>query len=122
MTVLLRRNIAPRYNVSAQYLLNIINPIYYSEAPGGSLGTTGFYIYGSDDIHYLDDNGSNIRLFKYGSNAQKFIVNEQIGTIDHAKGILDIRNLHIVALADIDWEITLKPKSNDVVSALTTNC
>lgn len=119
MTVLLRRNVAPRYNVSAQYLLNIINPIYYSEAPGGSLGTTGFYIDGSDDIHYLDDNGSNIRLFKYGSNAQKFIVNEQIGTIDHAKGILDIRNLHVVALADIDWEITIKPKSNDVVSALT---
>ena len=119
MTVLLRRNIAPRYNVSAQYLLNIINPIHYSESPGGSLGTTGFYIYGSDEIHYLDDNGSNIRLFKYGSSAQKFIVNEQIGTIDHARGILDIRNLHIVALADIDWEITLKPKSNDVVSALT---
>jgi len=119
MTVLLRRNIAPRYNVSAQYLLNIINPIYYSESPGGSIGTTGFYINGSDDIHYLDDNGSKIRLFKYGANAQKFIVDEQIGTIDHAKGVLDIRNLHITALADIDWEITIKPKSNDVVSALT---
>ena len=119
MTVLLRRNISPRYNVSAQYLLNIINPIQYSESPGGSIGTTGFYIYGSDEIHYLDDNGSNIRLFKYGSNAQKFIVDESIGTIDHANGILDIRNLHITALADIDWEISIKPKSNDVVSALT---
>lgn len=119
MTVLLRRNIAPRYNVSAQYLLNIINPIYYSEFAGGSIGTTGFYIDGSDDVHYLDDNGTDIRLFKYGSNAQKFIVSEQIGTIDHAKGIIDIRNLHITALADIDWEITIKPKSNDVVSALT---
>jgi len=119
MTVLLRRNISPRYNVSAQYLLNIINPIQYSESPGGSIGTTGFYIYGSDEIHYLDDNGSNIRLFKYGSNAQKFIVDERIGTIDHDNGILDIRNLHITALADIDWEISIKPKSNDVVSALT---
>jgi hypothetical protein len=119
MTVLLRRNISPRYNVSAQYLLNIINPIQYSEAPGGSLGTTGFYISGSDEIHYLDDNGTNVRLFKYGANAQKFIVDEQIGTIDHAKGIIDIRNLHITALADIDWEISIKPKSNDVVSALT---
>lgn len=119
MTVLLRRNIAPRYNVSAQYLLNIINPIHFSEAPGGSIGTTGFYIDGSDEIHYLDDNGDKIRLFKYTANAQKFIVNEQIGTIYHDKGIIDIRNLHITALADIDWEITIKPKSNDVVSALT---
>lgn len=119
MTVLLRRNISPRYGVSAQYLLNIINPIHYSESAGGSIGTTGFYIDGSEDIHYLDDNGVYIRLFKYGTNSQKFIVNDQIGTIDHAKGIIDIRNLHITALADIDWEITIKPKSNDVVSALT---
>lgn len=119
MTVLLRRNIAPRYNVSAQYLLNVINPIHYSEAAGGSIGTTGFYIDGSDEIHYLDDNGTNIRLFRYAANAEKIIVDEQIGTIDHAKGVLDIRNLHITALADIDWELTIKPKSNDVVSALT---
>ena len=119
MTVLIRRNIAPRYNVSAQYLLNLINPIHYSESAGGSVGTTGFYIYGSDEIHYLDDNGEKIRLFKYGSNAEKFIVDDAIGTIDHANGIIDIRNLHITALADVDWEITIKPNSNDVVSAYT---
>ena len=119
MTVLLRRKLIVRYNVSAQYLINIINPIFYSEVAGGSISTTGFYIAGSDDIHYIDDYKTNLRLFKYGTNAEKIVVNEQIGTIDHANGILDIRNLNITALADVDFEITVKPRSNDVVSALT---
>lgn len=119
MTVLLRRNISPRYGVSAQYLLNLINPIAYSELAGGSIATTGFYIDGSDEIHYIDDLKNNLRLFKYGTNAEKIVINEQIGTIDHEKGILDIRNLNVAALADIDWEWTVKPQSNDVVSALT---
>lgn len=119
MTVLLRRNISARYNVSAQYLLNLINPIAYSEVAGGSIATTGFYVAGSDEIHYIDDLRTNLRLFKYGTNAEKIVVNEQVGTIDHENGILDIRNLNVTALADIDWEWTVKPRSNDVVSALT---
>jgi len=117
-TVSLRRKLVPRYNVSAQYLLSIINPIFYSDIAGGSVSTTGFYIYGSNELHYLDDYQTNLRLFRYGDNATKIIVNDAIGTIDHAKGILDIRNLHITALADVDFEISIKPQSNDVVSAL----
>ena len=118
-TVALRRKMIPRYNVSAQYLINLINPIFYSDTPGGSVSTTGFYIYGSDELHYLDDDGTNLRLIKYGDAANKIVVNPQIGFIDHLGGILDIRNLHITALADIDFEISIKPASNDVVSALT---
>ena len=118
--VLLRRNLQPRYNVSAQYLLNMINPIYYSGVAEEAFTSTGFYISGSPDIHYLDDDGKQyVRLFKYGSNATKIYVDEQIGTIDYAKGIVDIRNLNIVALADVDFEISMKPQSYDVVSALT---
>lgn len=117
-TVSLRRKLVPRYNVSAQYLLSIINPIFYSDVAGGSVSTTGFYIYGSDELHYLDDYQTTLRLFRYGDNATKIIVNDAIGTIDHANGILDIRNLHITALADVDFEISIKPQSNDVVSAL----
>lgn len=118
-TVALRRKMIPRYNVSAQYLINLINPIFYSDTAGGSVSTTGFYISGSDELHYLDDEGSNLRLFKYGDAANKIVVNPQIGFIDHNGGILDIRNLHITALADVDFEISIKPASNDVVSALT---
>ena len=119
-TVALRRKMTPRYNVSAQYLINLINPIFFSEVPGGSISTTGFYISGSDELHYMDDDGENLRLIKYGSTANKIVVNPQIGFINHQAGIIDIRNLHITALADIDFEISIKPASNDVVSALTS--
>lgn len=119
-TVLLRRKMTPRYNVSAQYLLNMINPIYYSGVAEESFSSTGFYIAGSDQIHYLDDDGVRyIRLYRLGTNATKVIVNDQIGTIDYTKGIVDIKNLNITALADVDFELSIAPQSNDVVSALT---
>jgi len=119
-TILLRRALIVRYNTSAQYLLNMINPIWNSGQPEESFKSTGFYILGSDQIHYLDDDGIQyVRLFKYGANGIKVIVNSNIGSIDYAKGIVDIRNLHITALANLDLEISIRPLSNDVVSALT---
>ena len=120
MTVLLRRKMTPRYNVSAQYLLNMINPIYYSGVAEESFQSTGFYIAGSDQVHYLDDDGVRyVRLYRLGTNATKIIVNDQIGTIDYTKGIVDIKNLNITALADVDFELSIAPQSYDVVSALT---
>lgn len=119
-TILLRRALLVRYNTSAQYLLNMINPIWSSGAPEESFKSTGFYIAGSDQIHYLDDDGVQyVRLFRYGANGIKIIVNPTIGTIDYNKGIVDIKNLNITALADADLEISIRPLSNDVVSALT---
>jgi hypothetical protein len=120
-TVLIRRQLTPRYNVSAQYILNIINPIFADGiGNGGSFMTTGFFIAGSDEIHYLNDDGLGyVRMFKYGANGVKQYVNTRIGTVDYAAGIVDIRNLHITALADVDFEVSIKPASNDVVSALT---
>jgi hypothetical protein len=119
-TVLLRRQLTPRYNVRAQYILNLINPILSTGLPENAFSSTGFYISGSDQVHYLDDDGVKyVRLWRYGDNGIKIIVDNQLGTIDYAKGYVDIRNLNIVALADIDLEISIRPLSNDVVSALT---
>ena len=119
-TVLLRRELTVRYNTSAQYLLNMINPIWSSGQPEESFRSTGFYIAGSDELHYLDDDGVQyVRLFRYGTNGIKIIVNPSIGNIDYRNGVVDIKNLHITALADIDLEISIRPLSNDVVSALT---
>ena len=119
-TVLLRRALIVRYNTSAQYLLNMINPIWSSGQPEESFKSTGFYIAGSDELHYLDDDGVQyVRLFRYGTNGIKIIVNPTIGNIDYNNGVIDIKNLHITALADIDLEISIRPLSNDVVSALT---
>jgi hypothetical protein len=119
-TVLLRRELNVRYNTSAQYILNMINPIWSSGQPEESFRSTGFYVAGSDELHYLDDDGvAHVRLFRFGPNGIKIIVNPTIGNIDYAKGVVDIKNLHITALADIDLEISIRPLSNDVVSALT---
>ena len=125
-TVLMRRKVSPRYNVSAEYTLNMINPIFSAGVAEQAVASTGFYIKGSDQIHYLQDDGlGNVQLYYIiASNAAitgttKFVVNSKIGTVDYANGILNIKNLTITALADIDWEITFKPQSNDVVSAYT---
>ena len=119
-TILLRRALIVRYNVSAQYLLNLINPIWSAGQPEESFKSTGFYIAGSDELHYLDDDGVQyVRLFRYGTNGIKIIVNPTIGNIDYNNGVIDIKNLNITALADADLEISIRPLSNDVVSALT---
>jgi hypothetical protein len=119
-TILLRRSLTPRYNVSAQYLINLINPILSSGQPEESFKSTGFYILGNEDIHYLDDDGvQHVRLFRYGTNGIKIIVNPTLGNIDYANGVIDIKNLNITGLANNDLEISIRPLSNDVVSALT---
>ena len=118
MTVNIRRFISPRYNTSAQYILNIINPIH-AKPGGGTVSSTGFYIAGSNEIHYLKCDGlGKLKLYRLGSNAQEIIVNPEIGTIDYNNGYVDIRNLHITALADVDFEFQITPLSYDVVSAL----
>lgn len=119
VTVLIRRKMIVKYNVSAQYILNVINPLYNSGLAEGAIYSSGFYIKGSEEIHYVDDDGQGyIRLYTLDTNYQKNIVNPSIGTVDYDKGLLVINNLHITDLADIDFEISMKPQSNDVVSAL----
>jgi hypothetical protein len=119
ITVLLRRKLIVKYNTSAQYVVNIINPLYASGQADGSIYSTGFYIKGSTDIHYLDDDGlGSIRLYTLDNNFQKIIVDPNIGTVNYDAGYMQISNLYITALADVDFEISMKPRSNDVVSAL----
>jgi hypothetical protein len=59
-----------------------------------------------------------MRLYTLDTNFQKFIVNPAIGFVDYDRGYIEISNLHITDLADIDFEISMKPQANDVVSAL----
>jgi hypothetical protein len=94
--------------------------------PEEAISSSGFYIKGSSNIHYIQDDGiGNIQLYYFTSSrsavagSTKFVVNPKIGTVDYANGIINIKNLTITALAEVDWEITIKPQSNDVVSAYT---
>jgi len=124
-TVLLRRKLAPRYNISAEYDINVINPIFTSGVPEDSVISTGFYIKGSEFLHYLSDDGVGNMVLYYRStgtatqDSQKIIVDSSIGHVDYAAGKINIKNLNITALADVDFEISIKPSSNDVISAYT---
>jgi len=125
-TVVMRRKVAPRYNVSAEYTLNLINPIFTAGVPEGAISSTGFYIKGSEELHFIQDDGQGYIQLYYNiasnttvNTSTKFIVNPKIGTVDYANGIMNIKNLTITSLGDVDWEITFKPQSNDIVSAYT---
>jgi hypothetical protein len=116
--ILVRREFAPRYNISSEYKLTMINPIYRSNIPDESVMTTGFYIPNSANIHYIDDDGvGNLRLFYLDSNQNKVIVNPKIGTVTYTTGSLIVRNLTITSMADAAFEFILKPESYDVVPA-----
>lgn len=120
--VMIRREIQPKYNLNAEYNVNLINPIYTTGTPlsRASIVSTGFFIPGSDNIHFIQDDGMGaIQLYYQGTSGLKVIVNPKIGIVDYAKGSIHISGLTIAALADVSFELNIRPQSNDVVSAFT---
>lgn len=118
--IMVRRQFAPVYNISSEYKLNLINPISQDGGKQGDVfSSTGFFIPNSTKVHYLDDDGKgNVRLYYVGPNFDKVIVNPSIGTIEYEVGRVVVRNLTITALADVIFEMQVKPESYDVISAL----
>jgi hypothetical protein len=118
--IMVRRQFAPVFNISSEYKLNLINPISQDGGKQGDVfSSTGFFIPNSTLVHYLDDDANgNVRLYYIGSNFDKVIVNPSIGTIDYEGGRVVVRALTITALADVIFEMQVKPESYDVVSAL----
>lgn len=116
--VQIRREFTPRYNLSAEYKMTMINPIYQSTIPQESVITTGFYIPNSANIHYIDDDGQGyLRLFHLDANQNKVIINPQIGTVNYQKGAIRVLDLTITSMADAAFEFIVKPESYDVVPA-----
>jgi hypothetical protein len=114
------REIQTKFNISAEYKINLINPIsQIGNKSGDVISTNGFFIPTSTRVHYLDDDGEgNIRLYYRDTSFNKVIVNPTIGTVDYAAGYIVISNLNIYALQSSDFLLTVKPSSYDVVSAL----
>lgn len=110
--------VIPKYNIAAEYRLNIVNPIYSAGVPEESFRSTGFYLDNSDTVYYLDDDGfGNVRVFSIvEGTGVKLIKNTNIGTIDYAKGIIKISGLKIVNLVDANFYFIIKTQSYDVVS------
>lgn len=116
--IVVRREFTPRYNLSSEYKLNMINPIYRSTIPDESVLSTGFYIPNNANVHYIDDDGQgNLRLFYFDANQNKYIVNPKIGEVNYDRGTLIVRNLIITSMAEAKFEFILKPESYDVITA-----
>jgi hypothetical protein len=119
-TIKLHRIVEPKYNVSAQYKIDLGNPIYSSGFPEESVISTGFFVPEYDFEVYLEDlptdkgNGV-IRLFRYDVNLNKeYLTN--IGTINYPKGSIELNNLNIIGLDGEIIKLIIKPQSNDVIS------
>lgn len=115
--IVLHRVVEPKYNIQANYSINLVNPIHF-DTLGGTIMTTGFKINGSDAINYMSDDGSgNIMLYTLnGSNKQ--IINPTIGSVNYTKGLIKILGLNITSIIGSSFDFLIKPSSYDVVSIL----
>jgi hypothetical protein len=122
VSIKLRRLVTPKFNVSSEYTINIANPIFISQSkvPEEDVVSNGFYILGSNDIYYIDDDGDKaLRLFTKNADGTKNVVNSNFGTVDKKTGILKFRELNITLLAEQNLYFYIKPQFNDVVSAFS---
>jgi hypothetical protein len=115
--ITLSREVTVKFNIQAQYYVDIGNPIYYTGAEENAFTSTGFYINdGSSIIYYLRDDGvGNIQLY-YLSQGAVIVVNPKIGSLDYSNGIINISGLNIIALASDNFMFYMKPSSYDVVA------
>lgn len=115
-TITLHREVTPIFDYNTTYTVDLGNPIYYSGVPEYSVDTTGFYIPDSLDVYYIKDNGVGTLQMYYKTGIVDNIINQNVGTVDYAKGIVVIKDLNITNLATNTFELMIKPQSNDVVS------
>ena len=122
-TLKLHRQVEPKYNLAANYSINIVNPIYYSGVPEQAIISSGFYLAGYNAVMYLEDYPSSsvllpgtFKIFYYDTNLNKQYLPLTIGTINYANGSIEILGLTITGINTSGFEFIIKPQSNDVVS------
>lgn len=115
-TVKLKREITPKFNTNAQYLIRLGNPIYNENVPEKAVTTTGFYLYGNSAIHYLRDDGVGNMVMYYMDGNNEVVVNRYIGTVDYANGVVIVNGLNIQAIDGTKFELVVTPESYDVIA------
>ena len=120
-TLKLRRRVEPKYNLLANYDIELGNPIYASGVPEQSIISTGFYTVDYPDTElFLEDYPTNevtgqLRMYYVNSMLEKVYV-RTLGTVTYATGSISISGLNIVGITSEYFEFIIKPQSNDVVS------
>lgn len=118
-TLYLKKLVTPKFNIPATYTINLLNPIYFSGAAEDIITSSGFYVSGSTNVHYLVDDGvGNMMMYYVDNTGTRYIIDSNIGTVDYTKGIIAVNSLNISALEGDYFVFYIKPSSNDVVSTL----
>lgn len=110
--------VTPKFNVSADYSLNVGNPIYNEAVPEEAFSSTGFYLDNTTTVYYMDDDGlGNIRVYSIlEGTGNKVVKYPKVGTIDYNAGIIKINGLKITNLLEANFYFKIKTQSFDVVS------
>jgi len=128
--VIIRRDLPASINQYAQYELCFGNRFHF-KSEGYNIKSTGFTIFGSDDIVYMTDipntdpstkqlDGSNkgiLSVIKKTSTNDVRVVLKSIGTVDYETGeiILNSINITSTVLPNNIIEIQAYPESNDII-------
>jgi hypothetical protein len=133
-TLTLHREVIPEYDIEKNYEVSLGNPIYCAGVPEDSVLSTGFYIYGREEIVYLSDlpvskTHGILRMFtKNEDGSRNYIKNlgtVELPNVDYVNGIINMPGLYVVGVDLSDpsanttysgWELQIKPQSNDAIS------
>lgn len=126
-TIKIKKELTPILNSSQKYNIYFRNALYnpvtgYNASNGGILQSSGFKINGdTTNIYYLDDDGAgNVRRYRLSGSTRIYSASIQ-GTINYTTGQITLNTLNITSIENIRGnastfiEITVVPKSNDIV-------
>jgi hypothetical protein len=121
-TVRIQKTITPQLNTLTKYELKFSNQLYHPHAGhnsmmGGITSSTGFYISGSTNEHFMDDDGNgNLRAYTLVGGTTRTYRDSTIGTINYTAGTLTLDSINITSSTNTGGIIiTIIPNSNDIV-------
>lgn len=116
-TLKIRRDLEVIFDKTVKYSVDLSNAIYSAEVPEEAVLSNGFYINGTT-VYYMDDDGAGkLRLFYIDQTTyEKVIVNNNIGTVDYANGIITVNGLYVSGLVESELQFIVKLQSNDIIS------
>ena len=124
-TVQMRRDLKPVLNSLATYEICFGNQFHTKDLAGFNIKSSGFFIDGIEDPVYLADIPDlnnltgTIAIFRLDSLEQFRIIIENAGTIDYAKGEINLDAINILQTVKSDGEpiieISATPESNDII-------
>ncbi len=121
-TVRMQKTFTPTLNVLTKYELKFSNQLYHPHAGhnsmmGGITSSTGFFISGQTNEHFMDDDGNgNIRAYSLVGGTTRTYLDTNIGTVDYTTGTVSLDSLNITSSSETAGiTITIIPNSNDIV-------